>query len=91
MVVAALAALYPRAISPAWRWSAGWCTRGPGGLRPRPMDTAAASPFAGSTSSKAERVSQRHTHKDRGHTEDAEATGYTGCCAEGTALNCSLV
>lgn len=57
-----LAALEPGGIPPAWHWSPGWCTQGPSGLRPRPTDTAAASPFEGSTSSKAECVSQRHTH-----------------------------
>lgn len=68
------------------QWNSAW---GPGGLQPRPMDTAAAPPFAGSTSSRTECVS--HTHKHRGHTEDAGTDGDTGCHAEGTALSCTFM
>lgn len=48
------------------------------GFLPRLRDATATFLFSGSTSSKAEHMSQRHTH-----TEDTEMAGYTDCCRQG--------
>ena len=57
----------------------------PGSLL-RQRDVAAAFPFAGSTSSKAEHVSQTHTH-----TEDTEMAHYTDCHRQGVAFNSTYI
>lgn len=80
-----LAALEPGGIPPAWHWSPDWYTQGPRGLRPRPTDTAAPSPFEGSTSSKVECVSQRHTHTNSEDTRRMLTWLVTGAAMQ-TAL-----
>jgi len=52
------------------------------GLLPRLRDMTASFPFAGSTSNKAEHVSQRETQR---HTEDTDTAGHTHCHRQGPA------